>query len=125
MHGFFFFEKKLNYYFVKEWEFIDGGIAKSSRYMHTLISNRLEPATIYEYKVLTVDAEGKLHSSDIFQIHTPDLLSSSPFKFLATGDIVSISLPLFFLLLRGLISLIFFFYLKKKGCCERGIYAII
>ncbi|KAI9275224.1 Metallo-dependent phosphatase-like protein [Helicostylum pulchrum] len=82
----------------EEWEFIDGGAAKSSRYMHTLISNRLDSATIYEYKVITVDAEGKLHSSDIYQMHTPDLLSSSSFKFLATGDIGvvnAVSMPLF------------------------------
>ncbi|KAI8087527.1 Metallo-dependent phosphatase-like protein [Thamnidium elegans] len=82
----------------EEWEFIDGGAEKSSRYMHTLISNRLDPATIYEYKVVTVDADGKLHSSDIYQMHTPDLFSSIPFKFLATGDIGvvnAVSMPLF------------------------------
>lgn len=95
--------------------------------MHTLVSNRLDSATIYEYKVVTVDAEGKLHSSDIYQMHTPDLLSSSPFKFLATGDIVSNSLPLFFLsvLSNRPNSLLFFLVCLKKGCRERGIDAII
>lgn len=78
---------------MQDWEFIDGGIAQTSRYMHTLISKKLDPATIYEYKVVTLDTENELHTSDIYQLHTPDLLSSNPFKFIATGDIVSILYP--------------------------------
>jgi hypothetical protein len=58
--------------------------------MHTLTSYRLIPSTIYEYKIVTVDYHNQYHYSDIYQIHTPDMDRSISFKFIATGDIVSI-----------------------------------
>lgn len=57
--------------------------------MHTLTSRRLSPSTIYEYKVAAIDDRNKLHYSDTYQLHTPDLEETRSFKFLATADIVS------------------------------------
>jgi hypothetical protein len=63
--------------------------------MHTLTSHRLNPSTVYEYKIAAIDSKNQLHYSDTYQIHTPDLDYRKSFKFLATGDIVSIFLSYF------------------------------
>lgn len=83
--------------------------------MHTLASNRLYPSTIYEYKVITIDNQDNVHVSDTFQIHTPDLDLSTSFKFIATGDIVSLNNMLY----------IFSSQLSYLGSCECCFYACI
>ena len=68
------------------WEFIDGGIEKHNQFMHTFISRKLEPSTIYKYKVETMEND-QIHVSNTYEFHTP-LEDSPSFKFLATGDLV-------------------------------------
>lgn len=72
-----------------DWEFVDGGIAKHSQFMHTFISKQLEPSTIYKYKIETKGKDQRIFVSNTYEFHTPQEDASS-FKFLATGDLVGI-----------------------------------
>ncbi|KAI8636788.1 Metallo-dependent phosphatase-like protein [Parasitella parasitica] len=79
-----------------DWEFVDGGKAKHSQFMHTFITKELAPSTVYKYKVETTQ-DCQVYTSKTYEFHTPQEDSTS-FKFLATGDIGaanSVSMPLF------------------------------
>ncbi|OAC98418.1 hypothetical protein MUCCIDRAFT_75579 [Mucor lusitanicus CBS 277.49] len=80
-----------------DWEFVDGGIAKHSQFMHTFISKQLEPSTIYKYKIETKGKDQRIFVSNTYEFHTPQEDASS-FKFLATGDLGvanAVSMPVF------------------------------
>ncbi|KAK4514725.1 Phosphate metabolism transcription protein [Mucor velutinosus] len=78
------------------WEFVDGGIAKKSQFMHTFTSKQLVPSTIYKYNIETTDKD-QVFVSNTYEFHTPQEDAVS-FKFLATGDLGvanAVSMPLF------------------------------
>jgi hypothetical protein len=56
--------------------------------MHILISQPLEPSTMYKYKVRTWSQATQYHESNVFEFHTP-VSQLESFKFLAAGDIVT------------------------------------
>lgn len=57
--------------------------------MHTLSSLQLDLSTTYEYKVGSVNEQGDLFHSPVFEIHTyASNDDEKSFKFIATGDMV-------------------------------------
>jgi hypothetical protein len=59
--------------------------------MHSLSSYELNPSTVYRYKVATISQKDTTLYSSVFEIHTPALEEQSKsFKFIATGDMVSL-----------------------------------
>jgi hypothetical protein len=63
--------------------------------MHIFLSQSLEPATKYKYKVRTWSLANEYHESQVFRFHTlisrfHTLISRlGSFKFIAAGDIVT------------------------------------
>lgn len=66
--------------------FEDGGEAHHTVYLHSITSDRLEPATLYHYQVASYLIPHRFEWSPIYRFHTPS--TDDAFSFVATADMV-------------------------------------
>ncbi|CEP17620.1 hypothetical protein [Parasitella parasitica] len=68
----------------QDWEFVDGGVAQRKLYLHKLKTNKLEAATVYQYKVGS-KTKSSIKWSKLYEFHTAP--RGNDFSFIATGDV--------------------------------------
>ncbi|ORY94443.1 Metallo-dependent phosphatase-like protein, partial [Syncephalastrum racemosum] len=64
--------------------FEDGGEAHHTVYLHSITSDRLEPATLYHYQVASYLIPQRFEWSPIYRFHSPS--TEDAFSFVATAD---------------------------------------
>ncbi|OZJ01912.1 hypothetical protein BZG36_05102, partial [Bifiguratus adelaidae] len=70
----------------KNWAFVDNGTAHHTIYLHNLKTNALKSATIYQYRVGTIDYSGKtMWCESTYEFHTASHDDTT--NFIATADL--------------------------------------
>ncbi|KAK4517152.1 uncharacterized protein ATC70_000483 [Mucor velutinosus] len=68
----------------QDWTFVDGGLAQRKLYLHKLKTKALKAATVYQYKVGSMN-ESSVKWSTTYEFHTAP--KKNDFSFIATGDV--------------------------------------